>query len=111
MNSRCCLSSFDKERFDPVLDSFGLDPDRCNVERIGSGHINDSFKADSGIDGIYLLQRINTNVFRDIPGLMRNIETVTSHIGEKIREGDPAAAGMDSLRLIRTTGGLSLIHI
>ena len=55
----------------------------------GSGHINDTFRLDCEIP--YILQRMNRDIFRDIPALMRNISLVTSFLREKIlsRGGDP----------------------
>jgi hypothetical protein len=53
------------------------------AELFGSGHINDSycvlFRQD-GSDRRYLLQRINTRVFKNPVALMQNMERVTSHI-------------------------------
>ena len=50
------------------------------------GFINDSFVVPAKRIGetSYCLQRINHNIFKDVEGLMRNIEIVTSHIREKL---------------------------
>ena len=45
------------------------------IERVspfGSGHINDTYLVE-GAGGRYILQRINTNTFQDVDGLMQNI--------------------------------------
>ncbi len=52
----------------------------------GPGHIHDTYRirtAEKGCDD-YILQRLNSNVFRDIPGLQENIERVTCHLRQKI---------------------------
>lgn len=52
----------------------------------GSGHINDTYKVETIEDDKfdYILQRVNHNVFKDVPGLMENVERVTSHIRSKL---------------------------
>ncbi|MRR21824.1 aminoglycoside phosphotransferase family protein [bacterium] len=52
----------------------------------GPGHIHDTYRivtAEKDCDD-YLLQRLNSNVFRDIPGLQENMVRVTSHLRRKI---------------------------
>lgn len=55
----------------------------------GNGHINDTylltFEREDG-ERRFILQRMNTNVFRNPKELMENIENVTAWIGRKIRE-------------------------
>ena len=54
------------------------------IERVspfGSGHINDTYLVE-GAGGRYILQRINTNTFQDVDGLMQNIRLVTEFITE-----------------------------
>lgn len=56
----------------------------------GSGHINDTFLVTTR-EKQYILQRINTNTFRDVDGLMSNIDEVTSFLREKtLEEGKDA---------------------
>lgn len=52
----------------------------------GPGHIHDTFRiitAEKECDD-YILQRLNGNVFRDIPGLQENMERVTAHLRMKL---------------------------
>lgn len=63
-------------------------------EPYGSGHINDTFRIVMEQEGIrkeYILQRINTNIFKNPRALMENIRRVTEHIKKKVLErgGDP----------------------
>lgn len=48
----------------------------------GSGHIHDTYlvRTKESDSPDYIFQRINHNVFRDIPGLMHNIERVSNFI-------------------------------
>mgnify|MGYP000867189237 CR=1 FL=1 len=65
----------------------------------GNGHINVTYlvKTDAGRD--YIMQKINHRVFRDVPGLMRNISAVTRHLRKK--EPEPRRV----LTLIQTLDG------
>ncbi|MFY0686536.1 MAG: aminoglycoside phosphotransferase family protein [Cyclobacteriaceae bacterium] len=63
-----------------VLLAFGLTGE---AKPFGSGHINSTFKVQSD-KGIFLLQRINTNVFKDVEGLMKNIHKVTGHLQKSL---------------------------
>ncbi len=47
----------------------------------GNGHINDTYKVELENGETYLLQRVNHNVFKDVQGMMNNIQQVTKHIG------------------------------
>lgn len=61
------------------------------VELLGAGHINDSYKVSAdGKD--YVLQRINHLIFKNVPKLQDNILRVTSHIRRKL-----AGRGADEL--------------
>ena len=52
-----------------------------NAESYGNGHINDTYCVDGPQ---YILQRINTSIFRNPDELMSNIENVTSFLRKKI---------------------------
>ncbi len=54
--------------------------------RIPSGHINEAYwvAVDDGTEmKEYLIQRVNTYVFRDPVAVMRNIDLITGHLMEK----------------------------
>lgn len=81
-----------------ALNKFGINSD---IEPYGNGHINDTF-VTSSYD--YLIQRINTNVFKKPGELMENIDKVTQYLKDKILEegGDP---DRESLTVVKTTDG------
>lgn len=76
-------------------------------EVCGAGHINNTYvvttKGDLG-EFRYVLQKINTNVFKDPDALMRNLVSVSAYIREKIlaRGGD---CGRTSLTFLKTADG------
>ena len=52
----------------------------------GSGHIHETFRVETSETDKddYILQRLNNNVFRNIPELQENIERVTGHLYRKL---------------------------
>lgn len=81
-----------------ILDEFNLGRD---VERYGNGHINDTYLTRSGD---YILQRINTNIFKNPEKLMDNVEKVTDFLRGKIiaEGGDPSR---ETMKVIKTKDG------
>ena len=73
--------------YSKILSHFSID---LPVKPFGNGHINSTFCV--GEPTRYILQKINTAVFTDPEGLMKNIAAVTDHIRKKIAEAgrDPA---------------------
>lgn len=49
----------------------------------GSGHINQTWLVVTNQPHLYILQRVNTETFRDPAGLMNNILVVTGHLRKK----------------------------
>ncbi len=80
---------------------FRLDGAVASCESYGCGHINGTYLVVTASGAKYILQLINSTVFRDVPGLMRNIRLVTEHIARKI--SDPRGA----LHIIPTEDGES----
>ena len=77
-----------------IARSFQLDGTPAQVDTLGDGFINDTYIIKlSGSPVKYILQRKNTNIFKDIPGMMNNIQAITVHLKKKIR-----AAGGDPMR-------------
>ena len=77
-----------------VLRHFRIDGAFLEAMPHGSGHINHSYRVSFDEDGLvrrYLLQRVNTGIFKQPDLLMENIGRVTSHFAEKLA-GDPDAA-------------------
>ena len=53
------------------------------VKPLGSGLINDTFRVYTDGPDDYVLQRINTAIFKDVDLLQHNIECATAHIRKK----------------------------
>lgn len=69
----------------------------------GKGHINDTYLSNA-CEPRYILQRINSNVFKRPQDVMENIVRVTAHLKKKIIEegGDPKR---ETLNLVKTHDG------
>ena len=69
-----------------ILKQFAIWNEVGDPQPLRIGFINDSFVVPAKRVGetSYCLQRINHHIFKDVEGLMRNIEIVTSHIREKL---------------------------
>ena len=75
--------------FKKITRQFQLYGDLLSVNPYGNGHINDTFEmvySQSGSRVRYILQRINTNIFRDPVNLMENIRRVTGHLQSKVSD-------------------------
>jgi hypothetical protein len=75
-----------------VASAFDLRGDFRSGEPYGSGHINDTFRVrvdQAGVAVSYILQRVNTRIFRDGRGLMENVARVTAHARRRL-EADGA---------------------
>ena len=49
-----------------------------------SGHINDTFLIETKEEPFYILQRINHDVFKDVPGLIANKVAISKHVQDKL---------------------------
>ncbi len=81
-----------------ILNNFSYD---SKISRYGNGHINDTYLTE---ECDYILQRINTNVFKNPDEVMDNIERVTSHLRKKI-QGYGGKPDRETLTVIKTLDG------
>lgn len=88
----------------PVLAQFQLQGKVAAVRPHGSGHIHDTYHVQMATPGApdYLLQRMNHHVFKDIAGLMQNIQLVTAHLRQKLQHVPGANPAAEVLTLVPT---------
>ncbi len=87
-----------------VAAKFKLASNPVSFSECTHGHINGTYFIDTEGGERYVLQKINTSIFRDPDGLMRNILGVTEHIRSKLAaEGGDVERG--TLRFIVTVDG------
>jgi Ser/Thr protein kinase RdoA (MazF antagonist) len=69
-----------------IISQFSISGTISDIVPIGSGHIHETYRVitDTAEQEDYVLQRLNTNVFRDPEAVMQNLRLVTSHIRMKL---------------------------
>jgi len=75
--------------FHSIANKFEIDGSLVYCERYGDGHINETYliaAEHNGVQTRYILQRINNDLFADVPRLMNNIDLVTKFAYDKIAE-------------------------
>ncbi len=96
--------------FGQIAQHFFFDGEFLCAKPYGFGHINDTyaiyFKKSDGNIHRYILQRVNTYVFKKPEQLMHNIEMITEHLRAAILEGD-GDASRETLNLIPAKNGQS----
>lgn len=90
-----------------AIDLLNFSGEPVSWERYGSGHINDTFRLvckDGDQERLYIIQRINHEIFTDPVSLMNNIAGVTSFLREKItaQGGDPTR---ETLNIVKARDG------
>ncbi len=86
-----------------ILAVYFADSHLASVEPFGSGHINDTFLVAHSSGEKHLLQRINHQVFNDVAGLMSNMERVTQHVQQALKNRNDTH--FTTLRIIPTLQG------
>lgn len=84
------MSTFNATQLARFANQFHIEGNITDITVFGSGHINDTYRIVTDVAGgdSYLLQRVNHHVFKDVPGLMKNMELVTQHLKDKYRSFD-----------------------
>ncbi|MBM6949428.1 phosphotransferase [Mordavella massiliensis] len=107
-STRRKIDGVDDRNLEDAIYAFGLG-NRCSyVKPFGAGHINATYAVytPGGEEDelSYVLQRVNSNVFRDPAGVMDNIFGVTEYLRNVIRRegGDP---DRETLSYIKTKSG------
>lgn len=81
------------------VSAFQIDGNPISCERYGFGHINETYLLQTDRAHAYILQKINEQVFHNVPALMHNIASVTRHLAK----ADPTPRHV--LTLISTKDG------
>ena len=87
---------------------FDLVSTPIDVSRWGEGHIHDTYLVETkDHQPDYILQKLNQNVFRNIPGMMENIEAITRHFRKKLSTMPGHDPDAEALTLVLTKTGKS----
>ena len=82
-----------------IYSQFRLDGRVISCTRTGGGHINRTYLVVTARPHLYILQWLNGQVFRDLPGVMNNVIAVTNYLHARV--DDPRRA----LTLVPTLTG------
>lgn len=102
------------EKISRISDMFAIEGEFVKGSEIKSGHINTTYcatykRCDGSLDQ-YILQKINSNVFKEPKAVMRNVEKVTRHIYWKVLRVRKDASGQ-TLNLYPARGGRNYVDI
>lgn len=95
-----------------ICSAFSFEGDFTEAVPYGDGHINDTYKVTYHINGKeirYILQRVNHLIFKNVEGLMSNIERVTAYLNNAISKKD-TEKGYEILTLISTVKDNASYH-
>lgn len=92
------------QKLNGILSRFLFDGDFKSLTAIDEGHINTTYFADF-TKGKYIIQKINTSVFKNPDELMHNITSVTEHLSSTLQKQgeDPSR---QTLHFLRTADGM-----
>lgn len=94
------------EKLKQVVSNFKFEGELINVVENTQGNINSTYLLEFSNGKKYLIQKINTYVFKDPYSVMKNIELVTNHIRKKLDSmGDKTHK---TLNIIKTKGNENL---
>ena len=82
------------KKIESLCRKFGIEGEYLKYELVTNGHINTTYRVDFWRHGEikdYILQRINTYVFKNPIEVMANISSVTEYIRAKIKSGGISA--------------------
>ena len=93
-----------------LVGRFRIPGDIGAIEPYGSGHINDTYCVavrQAGAPVRYILQRINTAIFKDPAALMDNVRRVTAHLAADLARRGAEDATRRCLTVVPTIDGAS----
>jgi len=82
-------SGFMQKKIGDIVGQFAVNGAFVAATEYGNGHINSTYRVkcqrETGVrHARYILQRINTHIFKNVPALMSNINRCTSHIRQRM---------------------------
>jgi hypothetical protein len=107
MSEGCTTNGMTKEHLVVVAERFQPRGRVLDVREYGSGHINSTFLVTQGAkeEKHFILQRINTQVFRRPELVMRNMRTVTEHVLHRLRRTPLSGRRWEVVRVLPARDG------
>ena len=99
------ISVSEQKTAERIAAEFNLPGKITGCTSFGSGHINNTFLLEmtenGGLTKKYILQAVNTNVFKNICAVMENIDRVTEHMKSRAESGEKI------ISFLKSTDGLT----
>lgn len=99
------------ENLRKTIEKFQIRGNVESVEKFGSGHIHDTYLVKNCLPGgeDYILQRINTSIFKEVDMLMNNMVVVTDFLKAKLSQMPDSNPDKEVLTIIPAVDGKSYI--
>jgi hypothetical protein len=100
------ISTFEQSQIMEIAHKFSAQKQVADIQSFGSGNINDTFLVflqDSSANS-FILQRINTQVFREPKLVMQNMRTYANHVRDRI-QNSPLDRRWDIPQVLQTQQG------
>ena len=107
------MLKFMNNRWRNILSNFELEGTPVEISRLGNGLINDTYRLRIIEPDLpdYVVQRINSNVFKDVDKMQRNIDRVTAHIRGKMFDRGTPGGPERLLTFVKSSTGKSYYEI
>lgn len=79
------VSSRTSDNLVAIASQFAVQAQVMAVQALGSGNINDTFLVTLGCGDRFILQRVNTQVFRQPELVMQNMRTFSEHVHQRLQ--------------------------
>jgi len=95
----------EREEIASAAERFALDGRMSDARRHGRGRIHQTWLVECDSGRRYVLQCLNSHVFRDLDAVMQNVVRVCAHLERRL--SGRGAPGLQPLRLVPTRAGAS----
>jgi hypothetical protein len=102
--------AYQEKQLQEISKQFQIYGEILHAETFKIGHINETYSATYDQGGMrvrYIHQKINKNVFKNPPAVMKNVMRVTTHIRRRLEAQDARDITRRSLNVIPTRDGQS----
>ncbi|PKB44825.1 phosphotransferase family enzyme [Cellulophaga sp. RHA19] len=84
---------------------FNNNDEIISFDQLASGHINDTYFIKTKQNSFFILQQINSGVFKDVPGLINNKVLISNHLKDKKKHLSPIELKRRVLSFVKTLNG------
>ena len=101
------IDKFARSQIMAIAQQFSPQKQITDIQPFGSGNINDTFlvSLQEAADQSFILQRINTKVFREPKLVMQNMRVYTNHVRDRLQD-QPLERRWDIPKILPTQQGL-----